>query len=399
MKLRFKLVISFIFAVLLFVCIYQAYWLYNFYHDQFAKMEVDILTSMRNAGELSSYKRNQEDLPAFLNFYNNLLQAELIQKGINVVSFTEIFHLQSGVISATVPSEWGENEKDKFIAYVFPLDMEGVYACRLFVKEPNLFVIKQMAGLLATSFLLITLLFVSYYYLLKVIFRQKTLDEMKSDFVSNMTHELKTPLSVAYAANDALLHYGMIDDKEKREKYLKVAQEQLVYLTRLVDQILTMSVEERKTLRLDPESISLLSLFENLKQQYSLQAEKPVTFSIEVQPETLSVEADKVHFRNAICNLIENAIKYSGEKVSIGLSARRENGKTKICISDNGIGIPASALPRLFDKFYRVSTGNVHNVKGYGLGLSYVKTIIEKQGGSVSVESQVGQGSRFYIEL
>lgn len=400
MRLRFKLVIPLILVVLVFVSIYQGYWLYNFYHEQYAKMEVDIMTSMRNADEQTAYQQEQlalETLP-FSSYYN-FLQAELLQKGIHFISYTEVFHLQTGEVYHRLPAGEEAVVRGEYTPYVFPFDPSGVYAYRLNVKQPHMFVLKQMSGLLFTSLGLILLLFVSYFYLLKIIFRQKNLDEIKSDFVNNMTHELKTPLAVAYAANDALLNYGMINDEEKREKYLKVSQEQLVHLTGLVEQILTMSVEERKNLQLNKESIPLRPLFENLKHQYSLQAGKPVEIFVRVEPEELSVQADRVHFRNVVCNLIENAIKYSGESVRIEIGAGQEGNKTRIYLSDNGVGIPAQALPKLFDKFYRVSTGDIHNVKGYGLGLSYVKTIIEKLGGRIHVESKLREGSCFYIDL
>ena len=395
MQLRFKLIILLIFASLVFVCVYQSYWLQNFYMEQYAKMEVDIMTSLRNADE--QYRYRQENLQD-INFqtYNNLLLSELMQKGINTISYTEIFNLHSGETIESIPKE--VPSQGSYESYIFPFDMEGTYAYRLNVKEPQVFILKQMLGILTTSVLMILLLFLSFFYLLRTIFRQKTLDEIKSDFVNNMTHELKTPLSVAYAANDALLNYNMINDVEKREKYLRTSQEQLMHLTGLVEQILTLSVEERKNLRLSFVSIHLKDLFEHLKSQYLIQASKPLEIVVNVD-EQLTVKADKVHFQNTICNLIENAIKYSGDKVRIELCAKKKGDKTLIRIQDNGIGIPPTAIPKLFDKFYRVPTGNIHNVKGYGLGLSYVKTIIDKHGGQIRVESKEKESTCFYIEI
>jgi signal transduction histidine kinase len=246
---------------------------------------------------------------------------------------------------------------------------------------------------------MIALLIVSYIYLLKIILRQKTIDEIKSDFINNMTHELKTPIAITYAAVDSLQNFGMADDPKKRDEYLTISREQLMYLNSLVEQILTMSVEERKNLKLSTENISLTEEFENQKNKFYLNNTKPVFIDIDVNPEYLIIVADRLHFGNIISNLIENAIKYSDKSVHIKLSAYRKDNKTIISVTDNGIGIPGNALDKIFDKFYRVSTGNIHNVKGYGLGLFYVKTIVEKHCWEISVESEEGKGTCFKITI
>jgi signal transduction histidine kinase len=376
---------------MLFACAYQAYWLNNLYNDQLARMEVGIMTAMRNADF------NNVASPGFSE-YSDQLQRELIQQGILLESYSEKIELPSGTVIQTIPDSFsGDMTSSAYRPYVFPYDVEGKYAYRLHVKRPDLFVLRQMSGIFITSLLLIALLFLTYYYLWKVILKQKNLNEIKSDFVNNMTHELKTPLSVASAANDALLSYGMGDDPEKREQYLRISREQLRHLSALIEQILTMSVEERKNMKLSPEAIRLSDLFRSLEEQYSLQASKAVQIAWKVSPEDLTIQADRIHFRNIIGNLMENAVKYSGDNVRIELEAKRSTRGMEIAVKDNGIGIPAVAIPRIFDRFYRVPSGNIHNIKGYGLGLAYVKAIVEKHGWSIRVESEEGVGSRFVI--
>jgi len=267
----------------------------------------------------------------------------------------------------------------------------------LYMKNPKWYIFKDMWGLVTVSVLMVILLIITYVYLIKIILRQKTIDEIKGDFVNNMTHELKTPISVTYAAVDALQNFGLGEDPVKRNEYLNISREQLMYLNRLVEQILTMSVEERKNLRLTLENINIADEFESQKNKFLLNASKPISFVIDVEPDNLSVNADKLHFTNIIGNLIENAVKYSKDSVEIKLSAYQSGDKTIISVSDNGIGIPNGSLDKIFDKFYRVSTGNVHDVKGYGLGLSYVKTIVEKLGWKIKVESSLGKGTCFKI--
>ena len=395
MKLHIKIIAAFIFLSLLSVIGYQIYWIKSFYKEQLAKIETDVAIAMRDA----DYKEISLRIDLVPNFsaYSNFLQIELIRKGISLESFVEKINLKENTIVESTQSNILQRNRSDFRQYVFPFDSEGIYAYRLNLKQPELFVLKQMSGILTGSVLMIVLIIFSYFYLYRIILRQKSLDEIKSDFINNMTHELKTPISVAYAATDALLNYGMIEDPVKRNQYLQISKEQLSRLSSLVEQILTMSVEERKNLKLVPETINLSELFLHLKNQYLLNVDKKVIINIDVEPESIIIEADKIHFPNMIGNLIENAVKYSGESVEINLSAKENNGKITISVKDNGIGIPPASLPKIFDRFYRVSTGNIHNVKGYGLGLHYVKTIVEKHGGKISVKSKEGVGSEFII--
>lgn len=447
MQSRFKLILLFVFLSMLSVFIVQYYWLISFYEDQSSRMEVDILNAMKNADYKEIYWRlsvpsqdslqtkitseirqtGQTDYPALditilydademlryfqkdlhkslgdikavdFSTYSNLLQIELTEKGIMLETFTEMLDLSNNEVLKRIPADSIGIDRSEYKAYLYPFDIEGNYAYRLNVKQPRLFVLKQMAGLLGTSLLMVLFIFFSYIYLVRTIFRQKSLDEIKSDFVNNMTHELKTPISVAYAANDALLNYGIIDDPRKRTEYLNVSREQLMHLNSLVEQILTMSVEERKNLKLSLETIDLKNLFLHMESQYLLNVSKPISFQINVEPDNLTVKADKVHFHNVISNLIENSIKYSEDNVNIKLKAFEKNGNVIISVEDDGLGIPTASIPKLFDRFYRVPTGNIYQVKGYGLGLYYVKTIIDKHGWKIEVESKEGKGTTFVL--
>ena len=164
-----------------------------------------------------------------------------------------------------------------------------------------------------------------------------------------------------------------------------------------------MSMERRKTFRLHPEEIRLKEILPPLIEQHKLKADKPVRISLQIAPEELTVTADRTHLTNMLSNLLDNAVKYSHEQATIEVICRlcQKNGEpyTEINVSDCGIGIARECLPHIFDKFYRVPTGNRHEVKGYGLGLFYVKTMIEKHGGTIRVTSEPGKGSRFILRL
>lgn len=283
--------------------------------------------------------------------------------------------------------------------YTFDIHSHSLY--RLRMDSVAGVIVHQMAGILITSFIILLILGFSFWFLIRTLLKQKTLEEMKSDFTNNITHELKTPIAVAYAANDALLNFGQADEKAKRDKYLSISQEQLQRLSGLVEQILTMSMEQRKTFRLRPEEITLATLLESLTEQHKLKAQNPIDIDYRVEPANLTVFADRTHFSNILSNLIDNAVKYSPGKAFIRIHCREtaDNGKVEISVSDEGTGIAQEKQKHIFDKFYRVPTGNLHNVKGYGLGLYYVKTMIEKHGGTVCVKSEPGHGSTFTITL
>jgi signal transduction histidine kinase len=213
-----------------------------------------------------------------------------------------------------------------------------------------------------------------------------------------MTHELKTPVAVAYSATDALLNFNKAEEKETREKYLSICKEQLLTLTGLVEQILSMSTNRDKILKLTVVDIPAKPLILNLVEQHKLKSDKPVSFEIQVVDD-LVIRADRNHLHNMISNLIDNAVKYSTENPEIGIRIYQQEGDTLVEIKDNGIGISAENQKHIFDKFYRVPHGNLYNVKGYGLGLYYVKTLAEKHGGTVRVKSALGKGSIFTLSL
>ena len=179
-----------------------------------------------------------------------------------------------------------------------------------------------------------------------------------------------------------------------RETYLTIANRQLKRLGELVENILAMSMERRKTMQLKPETIHLRQFIEDIASAQRMRSDKSIEIETDSDP-ALTVEADKSHLSNVLNNLIDNAIKYSGESVRISVKCSH-NG---ISVTDNGIGIPAKSIPFLFNKFYRVPNGNIQEVRGYGIGLYYVKSILDKMGWSINVRSREGEGSVFIIKF
>ena len=274
----------------------------------------------------------------------------------------------------------------------------GEYYYDLEIQSPDQIVFRQMAGILISSFLLFVIILIAFVYLLYTILRQKTVEELKTDFTNNMTHELKTPISVAFAANDVLLNYSDTIN-EKQRKYLNIVREQLNHLSGLVEQILTLSVENRSTFRLHPESVQVADVLTPLIEQFKLKADKPVSIISEI-PDRMAVTADRTHLYNMLSNLIGNAIKYSGEKpCRIRIKSALSSKEATLSVTDEGIGISEANQKRVFDKFYRVPNGNLHDVKGFGLGLYYVRDMMAKHNGTVTVKSQPGKGSMFTLHF
>lgn len=364
---------------------------------------LDLITTMEGEIQQALHQKVDSMIPIDFAIYDSLLTVQLKQHNIFVPYKLDVVQLIDGAPKAYM--SFGKDhtfeEKDSWkdaTKFTFPIPTQPEQYYQLSLKTPVQLVLRQMAGILISSFLLIVLILIAFIYLIHTILRQKTVEELKTDFTNNMTHELKTPISVAYAANDVLLNYDN-NASEKQKKYLSIIREQLTQLSGLVEQILTLSVENRSTFRLKQETIPVAELVPSLIEQHKLKANKPIHITTEIS-DSIAVFADRTHFYNMLGNLIDNAVKYSGDKpCEITVKAEVRNNETLLSVSDNGIGISEANLPHIFDKFYRVPSGNLHNVKGFGLGLYYVKDMMSKHGGAVTVKSQPGKDTTFTLHF
>ena len=270
---------------------------------------------------------------------------------------------------------------------------EGIYY-KAYMTPLTRHILSQMFGIIITVFLLMVAFSLAFWYLFRTVSRLRTIEEMKDDFVSNMTHELKTPIAIAYSANDALLNYDTTNDPDKKTKYLTIANKQLKRLGELVENILAMSMERRKAMKLRPEDIPLREFIEEIAAAQRMRGDKDITINVNI-PENTTIEADRAHLANVLNNLIDNAIKYSRDSVEITITGDSHD----LSVRDNGIGIPSKSIPYLFNKFYRVPHGNRQDVRGYGIGLYYVKSILDKMGWDIEAKSTEGEGSVFTIKF
>ncbi|NHA06263.1 HAMP domain-containing histidine kinase [Mucilaginibacter sp. HC2] len=267
------------------------------------------------------------------------------------------------------------------------------------IRNPQYAIIKGMMITLVLSAFLVLFTIYCFYYIVRTLNQQKVLGELKDDFINNMTHELKTPIATITVAIEGLQKFNAQNDPEKTQRYLQTSRNELTKLNELVSKVLDVAAFERDKITLLKEKIAVDALMNELITAEKAKAGKTVIVTYNNRDRVDYIVADKLHFGNAILNILDNAVKYSNEPVNIRIEVYRDGHMVIFSISDNGIGIPAAHLGRIFEKFHRVPTGNVHNVKGTGLGLSYVKYIAEAHGGHVAVNSEVNTGSQFMISI
>jgi signal transduction histidine kinase len=326
--------------------------------------------------------------------YDSILNKRLDSLGVTSKRLT-LFLTKEGTKTDTVASFGIKNmaKADTFSMYINTANSQEY----VLLIEKHLFSVpRQMNSSLVFSGFTLLILILAFCYIINMIRKMYALDEMKTDFTNNITHELKTPIAIAYAANDALLNFNGNSNKEKIKKYLTISQEQLQILTRLVEQILSLSMERRKSMKLVMETINVRYVVEKLVANQKINKRKEVQFNIDI-PADFTICADNLHFNNIINNLIDNAIKYSNDELSINIKTYSDGSRKMISISDTGIGIAKDQQQFIFDKFYRVPHGNIHQVKGYGLGLFYVKSMMEKFNGEISMKSELGKGTTFTL--
>lgn len=285
-----------------------------------------------------------------------------------------------------------------FLYNVTNIVSETVPTLLLSVSTPFTIIGQKMVVSILGSVLSMVFVALALLYMYNTIVKQRQLSELKNDFISNVSHELKTPITTAQAAVQGLQFVEIQQNPEKVESYLATAVAEIRKLSAMVDKILTISLVENPGFILNPTRFNFESLLNKLVSSQQLRTDKQIRIKLTYQavPE---IFADKTELQQVMINLIDNAIKYSGEQVTIGILCRNYIGGIEILVSDDGNGIPEEYRDYIFDKFFRVPGTDGHKVKGYGLGLNYVKTMIEKHRGSIVLSDSGVKGSTFIIKL
>jgi len=278
--------------------------------------------------------------------------------------------------------------------------VQGTETLFLYVKEDKNYIISRMAWMITASILFTCIIISAFVLTVRTMFRQKNLSEIKSDFINNMTHELKTPLATISLAIDALTNEKVIHDTDKIRYYSGMIKEENKRMNKQVEKILQAARIERQEIKLNLQVLDAHDIINKVADNLALQIqEKNGRLNLKLGAVKHIIQADEVHFSNLIFNLLDNAIKYSKDNLVIDIETLNSGGMLAIKVRDNGIGMNKETQSRIFEKFYRAHTGNLHNVKGFGLGLSYVKALVDAHNGKIKVDSTPGKGSTFTVSM
>jgi len=367
------------------------------------KMADSLLRSMTlNLAEMDSLGIQREEFT--LEAYKTKIEENLLEKNqtfpIELALFSDNLYFLDCTIDTFAFSEI--NMKSN-LAFTLPVRLSKDYSGRMQVAVPkaDALVIKKMGPVMILSLLLLAGSTTSLILMVVIFYRQKRVTEIRNDFMNNMTHELKTPISSVSLALELLQDQSVPMAEEEKKEYFKVANNELNRLTLLVDKVLKMAAFEKSEVTVVKEKFMVKPWLEDIVGSFKPKMEVAnVQMAVTIFPDTMYIRADKVHLTNVMQNLIENAIKYGDkekENISIQINGWESDDESFITVKDNGKGIPDAYLTKVFDKFFRVPTGDEHETKGYGLGLSYVQEIIRLHDGEITVHSINRIGTRFKL--
>lgn len=386
---------------LLTLAIVQSVWVHRMYNDSVSdfkrRVESAIYKSIYKAFRMDAIPglANATYIKINLDEFSLYFEPNLIELDAYQPYYAEVL-IHDGDDSRVIMTKGERPALNDPMTTVVPIDDDGQYSLLLSIEMPFKAFLSRMWGLIVSSIAIVLLLAGVLLYLVKTMFRQKTIEEMRRDFTHNITHELKTPISVAVAATDALRNFSADADVKRRSRYLEIVESQLTQLSTMVEHILSVSVEGREY-KYAPTAVYLHDVISQLSQGAGLNSGKKPIFNV-CCAEDIKIMADEFHIKNLLATVIDNAVKYSSDPV-VDIRVASESGNATIEIEDNGCGISKEHLLHVFEKFYRVPTGDIHTVRGYGLGLYYAKQVTELHKGTISMKSRIGEGTTVTIIL
>ncbi|PJA10038.1 MAG: hypothetical protein COX70_00040 [Flavobacteriales bacterium CG_4_10_14_0_2_um_filter_32_8] len=354
---------------------------------------------LENLFETNQYRAIKERIDK--NLLDSLLKSEFINRDIKAKYQYGVFDYNGNEVIVDSVSNVNKIRQSDFFCQLYPNDiLESPHFLSVYFPNQKGYLLKTMWLMLLTSVLLLITIVWAFTFTIQTIFQQKKLSEIKNDFISNMTHELKTPISTISLACEALNDKDMLKNEKVRKNYVGMISQENKRLGLLVESVLKSATWDKGDLKLKKEEFDLHQIINEVSDNILIQVKNKLgSITINLTAINSLIAADQVHITNLIYNLLDNAIKYTMASPLINISTRNIKEGILLSVSDNGIGIKRENLNKIFEKFYRVPTGNVHNVKGFGLGLNYVKAIVEKHGGEISVTSDFGKGTTFNIYL
>ncbi|HTI57583.1 HAMP domain-containing sensor histidine kinase [Mucilaginibacter sp.] len=356
----------------------------------------------------AEYQKSDEPLVKRLNpfWIDSLLRFELHNKGIFLPFnyMVSTFNSDSLLFSSTSYTNDGVQKFTEAGSYQVPIFAKEVIndpgKIKISFPEKNSLILTKMTASMATSGGLLVVLIFCFGYTIFLIVKQKKVSEMKMDFINNMTHEFKTPVSTIMIASEALKDKEIVEDKGRVERLANIIFEENQRLGSHIERVLNIARIEKNDFRLDIRPLDVNEMVTTVLDSMSLKLQKhQVIANLNLDATNATIEADELHFSNVLYNLIDNAIKYSPETPEITISTFNKDNNVVIRVADKGIGMNRDQQAKIFEQFYRIPTGNLHDVKGFGLGLSYVNTIVKRLNGTISVKSEREKGSEFELKF
>lgn len=336
-------------------------------------------------------------------YLDSLLFMELRQKGINAKYVFGVFTWHD---HPEILEEDSEAYLDELVGNSFRTainagnDPEDTYYLRVYFPNQKSYLLQTMWVMLSISGLLMLSIMFAFLYTISTIFRQKKISDIKNDFINNMTHELKTPISTISLACEALNDPVMRSSEQQLKTFVGMINEENKRLGVLVENVLRSAILDRGDIQLHYENINMHEVIQSVIRNIAIQVRKKGG-SIKTNFTAINpvIRGDRIHLTNLVYNLIDNAIKYSLEQPYVMIETEDTEDGIRLMFTDRGIGISKENQKKIFDKLYRVPTGDIHDVKGFGLGLSYVQAIVMKHQGTIKVDSEINKGSTFTIDL
>jgi two-component system phosphate regulon sensor histidine kinase PhoR len=354
------------------------------------------------------YQKSDEPLAKRLNpfWIDSLLKFELHDKGIflpynySVSTYNTDSLLFANTSYAGGEKFSGENASTYQVSIFSKEVINDPGKISIYFPQKNKLILTKMTASMATSGALLLVLVICFSYTIFLIVKQKKVSEMKMDFINNMTHEFKTPVSTIMIASEALRDKEIIEDKARVERLANIIFEENQRLGSHIERVLNIARIEKNDFRLDIKDIDVNEMVTTVLDSMALKLQKhQVIAHLNLDAKHAIIQADELHFSNVLYNLIDNAIKYSPETPEITISTINKDENLVIRVADKGMGMSRDQQTKIFEQFYRIPTGNLHDVKGFGLGLSYVNTIVKRLNGTISVRSEKEKGSEFELKF
>ncbi|MCB0402501.1 MAG: HAMP domain-containing histidine kinase [Flavobacteriales bacterium] len=360
--------------------------------NRLGKMMIKMVNEFKDIDEPVEHLLKHADLDA-------VITKNLSDYGIEA-PFSYAVYNNGELLSAFSDQDFSDEDAIKVSLFKHHLFGDSAQLAISFGSNKHRLILRSMGFMLVSSILFTLIIIITFAFTIHYMLKQKKISEIKNDFINNMTHEFKTPISTISLAIDSITHPQIIDNKEKINYYADIIRKENKRMNKQVESVLNTSLAEKNELQLEKASFEVDDFLNRIHNRMKLQLDDAhVSYQVINRLSKSTITADETHLENVVCNLLDNAIKYRRDESKITCLIEEQDGTLVFSVTDNGIGMSKETQKKIFDKFYRVQSGNIHSIKGFGIGLSYVKAIVAAHGGTISVTSKLNEGSTVTIKI